>query len=101
MNLTFDEDLLQISSFKVIVSNSGSLAVLYLSPSAGVIGFIEVIEIALMISLLQTEPLTPNSDQTLRHVIQSLPPHREVGEGGKAEGEISPVEMAFRSGLVD
>ena len=74
---------------------------LYLSPSAGVIGFIEVIEIALMISLLQTEPLTPNSDQTLRHVIQSLPPHREVGEGGKAEGEISPVEMAFRSGLVD
>ena len=27
MNLTFDEDLLQISSFKVIVSNSGSLSV--------------------------------------------------------------------------
>ena len=65
------------------------------------IGFFEVIEIALMISLLQTESLTSNPDQTLCHVVHRLPAHREVGEGGEAQGEISPVEMAFRRGLVD
>ena len=59
------------------------------------IGLLEVIEIALVISLLQTEPLTPHPHQTLRLVIQRLPPHREVGEGGEAEGEISPVGMTF------
>ena len=71
--------------------------VVYLPPSTGVIGFIEVIEITLMISLLQTESLTPDLGETLRLVVQRLPPHREVGEGGEAEGEIPPVEMTFPS----
>ena len=68
----------------------------HLPPSTGVVGFIEVIEITLMISFLQTETLTPDLGETLCLVIQGLPPHREVGEGGEAEGEIPPVEMTFR-----
>ena len=69
--------------------------VLYLPPSTGVIGFIEVIKITLMISLLQTESLTSDLGETLCLVVQCFPSHREVGEGGEAEGEIPPVEMTF------
>ena len=54
-----------------------------------------------MITLLQADSLTPDLGKTLSHVVHPLSPHREVGVGGEAEGEISPVEMAFRSGLVD
>ena len=61
------------------------------------VGFIKVVEITLMISLLQTESLTPDLGETLRLVVQRLPAHREVGEGGEAEGEIPPVEMTFPS----
>ena len=56
-----------------------------------------MVEITLMISLLQTESLTPDLGETLRLVVQRLPAHREVGEGGEAEGEIPPVEMTFPS----
>ena len=60
----------------------------YLAPGTGVVGFIKVIEITLMISLLQTESLTSDLGETLCLVVQRLPAHREVGEG-ETEGEWS------------
>ena len=72
------------------------LNLVYLAPGTGVIGFIPMVEITLVISLLQTLSLTSHPPQTLRLVLHSQPPHREVGEGGEAEAEIAPVEMAFR-----